>query len=269
MYPPPPENPAVDRAAFDKHTIETPEQIGLHFALAGVGSRFLAILIDTIIQTVTGIIVFIGFALTIAIFGRGGGGASVWLIALAFIGAFLLLYGYFAIFEILMNGQTPGKQIIGIRVIKESGRPLTPAETIGRNLMRIVDQMPAMYAVGLVTMFLNGSNKRVGDLVAGSIVIRESKKDKEAPWLATPVSQSQTLTSQPAHPGAQRISIEDLRLMDTFLNRRHEMDADLRSRMANQILARLRTQIEIPEDGRPAEEIIETLARERRETYGA
>jgi uncharacterized RDD family membrane protein YckC len=257
----------MDGAGIDKHTIETPEQIGLDFALAGVGSRFLAILIDTIIQTVTGVVVFIAFVLVVAVLGRGSGGPSVWLIALGALSAFLLLYGYFAIFEIVLNGQTPGKRIIGIRVIKESGRPLTPAETIGRNLMRIIDQLPAMYAIGLVTMFLNGSNKRLGDLVAGSIVIRESKKDKEAPWLA--MQSSQPTASPRVYPGAQRISVEDLRLMDTFLNRRNDMEADLRSRMANQILARLKAQIEIPDDGRPAEEIIETLARERRETYGS
>lgn len=264
MHPPPPERAAFVGAAIDKHTIETPEQIGLHFAVAGVGSRFLAILIDTLIQTGIGIVA--GIAIFGIILTIGPAGApSVWLLALAAFAAFLLLYGYFAIFEILWNGQTPGKRIIGIRVIKESGRPLTPAETIGRNLMRIVDQMPAMYAIGIVTMFLNSRNKRVGDLVAGSIVIRESRKDKQAPWLAT---QSPQPVGAPAHAGAQRISMNDLRLMDTFLNRRHEMEPDIRSRMANQILARLRSQMEIPEDGRPADEVIETLARERRETYG-
>ena len=134
--------------------------------------------------------------------------------------------------------------------------------------MRIVDQMPAMYAIGLVTMFLNGRNKRLGDLVTGSIVIRESKKDKQAPWLAAQSSHSRPFASQSAHPAALRISVDDLRLMDTFLNRRNDMDADLRSRMASQILARIRMQFEIPDDGRRAEEIIETLARERRETYG-
>ncbi|HVW08412.1 MAG TPA: RDD family protein [Bryobacteraceae bacterium] len=267
MYPPPPERPAFDGAAFDKHTIETPEQIGLDFAVAGVGSRFLAILIDTLIQTGIGIAVAIAvFAMTFAI--GPGGAPSVWLLALAAFGAFLLLYGYFAIFEIIWNGQTPGKRIIGLRVIKDSGRPLTPAETIGRNLMRIVDQMPAMYAIGIVTMFLNSRNKRLGDLVAGSIVIRESKKDKEAPWLAAGTVQQQPPAPQPVSHGAHRISIDDLRLMDTFLNRRNEMEPDVRSRMASQILARLRAHTEIPEDGRPAEEIIQSLARERRETYG-
>jgi uncharacterized RDD family membrane protein YckC len=253
--------------AFDKHTIETPEQIGLHFALAGVGSRFLAILLDTVFQIVAALLVTIAIVAVIAVTGPGGA-PSVWLLAFAALGAFLLLYGYFAIFEILWNGQTPGKRIIGIRVIKESGRPLTPAETIGRNLMRIVDQMPAMYAIGLVTMFLNSRNKRLGDLVAGAIVIRESKQNKEKPWLATPAGPSQPLPAQPAYPAAQRISVENLRLLDTFLNRRHEMTADVRSRMANQILARLNEQMEIPDHGRPAEEIIEALARERRETYG-
>lgn len=106
-------------------------------------------------------------------------------------------------------------------------------------------------------------------------MIRESKKDKETPGLATQTSQPQPFASPPTHPGARRISVDDLRLsvddlrlMDTFLNRRRDMDVDLRSRMASQILARLKAQIEMPDDGRTAEEIIETLARERRETYG-
>ena len=87
---------------------------------------------------------------------------------------FALYYGYFAAFEILWNGQTPGKRAAGIRVIKESGRPLSAAETIGRNLLRIVDQLPGFYAIGIVTSLLNAQNKRFGDFVAGSIVVRES-----------------------------------------------------------------------------------------------
>src|SRR5580658_8826695 len=147
---------------FDKHTIETPEQIRLEFAVAGIGSRFLALAIDTLIQIGLGLVV-----LLVVFLSRTAGAfinlSGQWGVALLIAAVFLLIYGYFACFEILWNGQTPGKRIIGLRVVKNSGRPLTPAETIGRNLMRIVDQLPVFYAVGVIAALINSENKRLGD----------------------------------------------------------------------------------------------------------
>src|SRR5580658_331155 len=242
---------------FDKHTIETPEQLRLDFAVAGIGSRFLALAIDTLIQ----IAVLIATIVLVGILGVGGQ-RSVWVIALASAGFFLLFYGYFAFFEILWNGQTPGKRAIGIRVVKDSGRPLTAAESIGRNLLRTVDQLPFFYAVGIVSAILTSGNKRLGDLVAGSMVVRESSLAAIKPVWQT------TRTETGPFLGGKALSIEDLSLIDAFLNRRNELAPEVRSRMAAQILNQLRPKLPLLDPRLSTESVLESLAWERRSAGG-
>jgi uncharacterized RDD family membrane protein YckC len=131
----------------DKLTIETPEQTALDFHVAGIGRRFIALALDTLVQTAVGLIVGIAGAFGVAGLSKYWPTSEMWGVALLILFSFLLYFGYFAPFEVLWNGQTPGKRWTKIRVIKDSDRPLTPAESIGRNLMRIVDWMPTMYAV--------------------------------------------------------------------------------------------------------------------------
>ena len=87
--------------------------------------------------------------------------------------AFLLYYGYFAAFEALWGGQTPGKRAVGLRVISVTGQPITTFDALLRNLLRIVDQMPGIYAVGVLSIFFTARNQRLGDLVAGTVVVQE------------------------------------------------------------------------------------------------
>jgi len=149
----PPAFPPAPGAYGDKLTIETPEQTALEFPIAGVGSRFLAIALDTVIQGVAAILVGIGLALLPA---RAAVPVPslprLWGITIFVFVVFSVYFGYFAIFEAVWNGQTPGKRVVRIRVIKETGRPIAPAESVARNLMRIVDQLPALYAVGIVSV---------------------------------------------------------------------------------------------------------------------
>ena len=249
----------------DQHTIETPEQMSLDLPMAGIGSRFLAMAVDTLIQIGIGLVALI----VVGILGAAGALSriqeySVWLVATFVIVVFLLMYGYFAIFEILWNGQTPGKRIAGIRVVKDSGRPLTAAESIGRNLFRIVDYLPGFYAVGVLVALLNAKNKRIGDFIAGSIVIREASLSELKPVWQTP--DAAAAQSRPPLGGA-KLSIEDLSLIDTFLNRRHNLAPDVRSQMAHQILNRLKPKLLLPDDENwSAESILESLAYERRST---
>ena len=126
----------------EKLTIETPEQTPLEFAIAGIGSRFLAMMIDTLIQIAIGVVIGVGGGLLLSLLKIGGELSSLWIIAIMIVFFLVLLYGYFAIFEAIWNGQTPGKRKMGIRVIKDSGRPITPAESVARNLLRLVDQLP-------------------------------------------------------------------------------------------------------------------------------
>ncbi len=204
-------------SSADKLTIQTPEQIALDFAVAGIGSRFLALAYDMLIQFLIGIIVGVAGAVAVGGMATVAPRAGMWGAAILVLFYFFLYFGYYPLFEILWNGQTPGKRKAGIRVIKDSGRPLTAAETIGRNLMRIVDWLPFFYGVGMVSAFLTKGNKRLGDLVVGSLVVREtSLGDLKPAWQTAPAS-----VSSPFGPlGADRLSPEDCALIDSFLNRR-------------------------------------------------
>jgi uncharacterized RDD family membrane protein YckC len=252
-----PDQPSPDSIAA-RHTIETPEQMTLAFTLAGIGSRFLAVAVDTLIQAGVAIVLFI-IIILMSLPGR-----SAWTVAVLVAGLFLLNFGYFAIFEILWNGQTPGKRMVGIRVVKDSGRPLTPPETIGRNLLRIVDQLPVLYGVGIVVALANAQNRRLGDFLAGSIVIREGSLAQIKPvWQA---GEAQAAPSAPV-AGVASLSVDDLVLMDTFLNRRSELAADVRARMADEILRKLQPKLSLPPQGeQSSESILESLAYQRRST---
>jgi uncharacterized RDD family membrane protein YckC len=264
MSPQQPGSVHPERTVYDKHTIETPEQLRLDFPVAGIGSRFLALVIDTLIQVaVTVVAILTLLMLSVAAQAVRAGRSSLWIVALAGFFFFLLFFAYFAIFEIVWNGQTPGKRAIGIRVISESGRPLTVAESIGRNLLRIVDQLPGFYAIGIVVALLNSRNQRLGDLLAGSIVVRESSLAAIKPvWQSGPRAGDRML-------GASALSGEDMQLIEAFLNRRGDLMPDVRSRMASQILKQLKERRPFLADaGDSAELALESLAREYRSAGG-
>jgi uncharacterized RDD family membrane protein YckC len=251
-------------SSADKLTIQTPEQTALDFAVAGIGSRFLALAYDMLIQFLIGIIVGVAGAVAVGGMATVAPRAGMWSAAIFVLIYFFLYFGYYPLFEILWNGQTPGKRKAGIRVIKDSGRPLTPAETIGRNLMRIVDWLPFFYGVGMVSAFLTKGNKRLGDLVVGSLVVREtSLSDLKPAWQTAPAS-----VSSPFGPlGADRLSPEDCALIDSFLNRRSALEAGVRFRMAEEVLRRLKPKLMLPaESTLSTEKILEALAYERRAT---
>lgn len=249
-------------SSADKLTIQTPEQTALDFAIAGIGSRFLALAYDMLIQFVVGTILGIAGAVAMTRIASVAPRAGMWGAAVLVLIYFFLYFGYYPLFEILWNGQTPGKRKTGIRVIKDSGRPLTPAETIGRNLMRIVDWLPFFYGVGMVSAFLTKGNKRLGDLVVGSLVVREtSLSDLKPAWQTAPIS----IASSWGPLGADRLTAEECALVDSFLNRRNALEVDVRFRMGEEVLRRLRPKLTLPaESSLSTEKILEALAYERR-----
>ncbi len=235
--------------------------------MAGVGSRFLALLIDTLIQT--GLLILAGIVL--ALLGFTGllvraPLAMAWMLAGLIALAFLLLYGYFILFEIFWSGQTPGKRRIGLRVVKDTGRRLSPLETIARNLVRIVDQLPGFYALGIVVALCNRQNKRLGDFVAGSLVIREASLSQ--------IKQTWNRPESPGAPhaplGAGRLSEDDLILIESFLQRRHELLPDIRRRIAGDIFHRVETKLTVTSGEQPdLERLLEAAVHERRAGNGA
>src|SRR6266849_5368333 len=255
--------------ADDKLIIDTPEQIPLEFVLAGVGSRALALMLDTLIMVLVFLVVGVIGAFLVGGLSSYWSGASNWAAAIFIFLLFLIQWGYFAISEILMKGQTFGKRQLNLRVIKDSGAPITANDAVGRNLLRVVDSFPfifpfAFYGVGILTAMFNKQNKRLGDLVAGTVVVHERPLGEMQPvWAlssSVPGAQTPTLVYNIA-----RLSVEELQLIEAFLQRRYELPPQLRIQTAFQIAARVSRTLEIPQEGRPdPETLLETLARERR-----
>lgn len=227
--------------------IETPERVPLSFALASIGNRFLAVAIDHFIQYLT---IFLTAWVFLYISGANLGGetmdavfadASNWTIAILIIIVFALFTGYFAVFEWLWNGQTPGKRFMKLRVIREDGRPLTLWEALARNLLRIFDAVPGfvlpVYSIGLVMIFLNKRDQRIGDLFAGTVVIRE--RTDEAPTFDETFSNRisdaafHRVQKQTAFQ-ANVVSLkeEEIEVIESFLRRRWDLTEKQRIWMA-------------------------------------
>src|SRR5271156_4545441 len=168
----------------DQLNIETPEQVALRFPIAGVGSRFLALLTDLVIQGLALLAMFFIFVLIIGSSKKLPGLSAPseiavkWFIAAVVLFYFLLYWGYYSLFEAFRNGQTPGKRLLKIRVIKDSGRQITLFEALARNLLRVIDMLPSFYLVGVISMLCNREQKRLGDLVAGTIVVHERSDEQ-------------------------------------------------------------------------------------------
>lgn len=155
-------------------SVETPEQIDINFQQAGIGSRFYAALIDTALLT---LISLAGYYVNRQFISELGDIVGNWLGAVGGIIVFALFWGYYIVFEVTTNGQTLGKLALGLRVIKEGGYPIGFADSAIRNLVRIVDFLPFFYGVGLICMLINRNWKRLGDLAAGTLVIKTARTD--------------------------------------------------------------------------------------------
>lgn len=248
----------------DKLTIDTPEQVHLEFVLADIGSRFMAVFADFVIQIVVALVFVI-----VDETADGGkllskmSGAHVWVKAVLIFLNFCLWWGYYAAFEGLWNGQTPGKRWAGIRVIKETGRPINAFEAIGRNLVRFIDFLPIIppYAVGIVTMLLNSKNRRLGDFVAGTLVVHDNKAQESDLFFNTPEKTSAFPVYQ-----AGRLGVPEVELIETFLARRLDIPADVRQQSAVRIANMISAKLGIDPSSRPAdnENFLELVVREFR-----
>jgi len=224
----------------DTLVIETPERVPLHFALASIGNRFIACAIDHTIQILALFALVIVFLIIAGFsdFGDRLTSAPNWVKAILIIFVFLLMSGYFAFFEWMWNGQTPGKRWLKLRVIREDGRPISFFEAMVRNLLRVVDFLvPPFYSIGLISVFATARDQRVGDLVAGTVVVRE--REAEAPEFAqvfaAPVSDPALRRSfKPVEFTASLSSLTDseIQVVETFLRRRWDLSDVPRQWMA-------------------------------------
>jgi uncharacterized RDD family membrane protein YckC len=243
----------------DKLIIDTPEQVHLEFTLAGIGSRFMAVFLDMLIQLV-GFLLLIFLSFLWASSGFWNYRRSIWWNAIVTLVVFCIYWVYYALFEALWKGQTPGKRWAGIRVIKETGRPINAFEAIARNLVRVIDFFPGFYGVGVLTMLLNAKNRRLGDYVAGTIVVHETSDRESSLFFNTPVRADFTLHQ------AAGLTVQEAELIETFLARRLEIPPEVRRYNAQRITDMISTRLQIPPEARPPdnENFLELMVREFR-----
>jgi uncharacterized RDD family membrane protein YckC len=216
--------------------IETPENVELEQRLAGIGSRFIAGLVDGLILTGISIalaIVFTALAMLDPFESRFGLGVALYALAV-----FLLFWGYFVFFEYRTNGQTPGKKTVRIRVVREGGMPITFRDVAVRNLLRIVDAFPSMVVcvIGGIAMFATKKCQRLGDLAAGTVVVSEQSVDYSAK------SDRRVTAEWEADAGAAALRAtgltpEEYRVLSNYWLRRSELTLEARYNVLPKLLA--------------------------------
>ena len=220
--------------------IDTPENVTFDYHVAGIGSRFVAALVDTLLIVILQVLIIGTLSLIIFKSGLETDAMGPWLTAIFGLISFLFLWGYYIFFEMLWNGQSPGKRWLGLRVIRIDGTPISITESLIRNLVRIVDLLPTAYGFGVVTMFINSQSRRLGDLAAGTLVVHENAPISVQALGVMQVNASHTMSLKPVSAAdfpVERLTSQEVHLIEEFLQRREEMQH--RQQLALQILNRL------------------------------
>ncbi len=221
--------------------ITTPEQVSLNYKIAGLGSRATAHILDWLL------LIFIGFALSL------GSGlileqlpASIaetvmrYAVAIVILILFFLLWGYFMLFEFFGAGRTPGKMLVGIRVIQDNGQSLTFLSSAVRNLLRIIDFLPLFYLLGILMIFFHARHKRVGDLAAGTLVVyqRKTKRKKKKNRLEKEIERRLNINPVALELDdwtIKKIGSREWKLIETYIKRRPSLPPKEQKEMTLQV----------------------------------
>jgi uncharacterized RDD family membrane protein YckC len=235
----------------DRISIPTPEGVELELVLAGVGSRLVGALLDTLLKGVT---LFALWLVSGAVATDGGG----FFVALLIVASFVVLWGYDVAFETLASGRTPGKRAAGLRVVRLGGEPVGFLASAVRNLLRIVDMQPGfVYAVGAVTILFSQRNQRLGDLAAGTLVVRE----RRAPLpFARPAVPDFATADRYAAWDVSGVTAFELVTVRRFLERRWQLDPGARNRLGWELAERLRPKVAGSPPNLHPEQFLEALA---------
>jgi uncharacterized RDD family membrane protein YckC len=211
----------------DRLAIATPEGVEVELTLANIGSRFIAGGIDFTIQLA------VIAALAVILRPAGDAGTAIFSSAM-----FAMIFFYDVLFEVLGRGRTPGKRWTGLRVVRSGGRPITLARSATRNILRIIDILPGFYAVGMTVIFITPRNQRIGDLAAGSHVVRIRHGDRAR------VSAHEDVDPGPAATwDVTAVSQDDVATVRAFLDRRSALQPEHRVHIGGELARRLRPRV--------------------------
>ncbi len=283
--------------ADERYQVETPERVDLDYEVAGLGSRFVAALVDStiigVMATLVWVFGFLGLAvieglwLAIKNIDPGDGDYYAALAVSTFL-TFVVIWGYYVLFEMVWQGQSPGKRWLGLRVIKDGGYPIRFVDSVVRNVVRLVDFLPFYYIVGALVMMLNRRYRRLGDLAAGTIVVKERRDLKlEAlgsgwrhPEAATIDPTRRTGTSAPsplaarvddgvgAHriPNVEWLTPDDQSLLREYLLRRATLLPSAAANLSSTLAARLAQKLDYDLDWQDPDEFLVRLHQQLRQT---
>jgi uncharacterized RDD family membrane protein YckC len=250
-------------------TVRTPEAIAFYYELAGLGSRFLALFIDMAIQIGVSIVLLIvafSGASRAASLGRAlhmnGKEMTSTVLAVAILLFFAIFYGYFIIFEMLWNGQTPGKRLLGIRVVRDGGYPVELVGSIIRNLIRVLEFSLGFYFLSVISMLASSENKRLGDYAAGTIVVRDRGFEVRDPkhWLRPAAGD----LSSDASRKLASLSADELALVDRYVDRKTSLDPRAAREAAARIASALRPKVDADLAALPDDQLLMRIATRER-----
>jgi uncharacterized RDD family membrane protein YckC len=254
----------------DEMRIETPEQIDLALEPAGLGSRFVARALDILVQIGILVLVAIPCVLLLGLAGitldLSNNVAVGYVAAVLALALFLVQFVYDIFFELRRNGQTPGKSRAGIRVMRDGGAPVDFWSSCIRNILRVADFLPAAYLGGALLILLSSRRQRLGDLAAGTVVIRERS-------VGMPDDMGQVVEKYASDEfvfTAEQISTcgpNDRHVLRSYFQRCHEMENGSRRRLARQLVKTFCTKTgfqpdEPIDDGHTAEAFLASLYRD-------
>lgn len=224
---------------MDSLTLSTPERVSLSLPVAGVGSRTGAYLIDTAAMFLFWLVVYFVLSLGMQVIDELRALSGITQMVLL-IGVFATQWIYWTATETFWNGQSLGKRLVGIRVVREDGSPVGFFESAVRNLLRVIDFLPAAYCLGVITTLFSRQHRRLGDIAAGTLLIREEKIDLDRYVATSPVAAQ--AVAGPA------LSAADTELILSFLERAKSLEAEARQRLARGLVTRFGASL--PEDER-------------------
>jgi uncharacterized RDD family membrane protein YckC len=240
--------------------VETADHVVLRYDLAGGGNRGFAALIDFVLATLIFIGAFFMFSLFAGVVGFQGAAPYFGIAALL---TFAIAWSYFILLEWLGNGQTIGKRIFGLRVIADDGAPAGFTAVLVRNLVRMVDFLPGFYGFGLLAIVVSSRSQRLGDLAAGTFVVRAPRPQLDYFSLRTV-----TPLGAGVHVATRVMPGEAQRLVREFVAREAKLAPDHRARLAKQLADRLRPYARDVDPGLDDVELIRAIARSLRASGG-
>ncbi len=231
----------------ERVNLRVPEQVEVSYELAGLGSRFLAALIDTFLAgLLVALLAFAAWAIRAHLSGEVG--VSAFTAGIVLGGAILLYIAYHVFFELTREGKPPGKAMTGLRVISVDGASVAPEQSAVRNILRIVDLLPISYAIGVIALLITARNQRLGDLAGGTMVVKERMLPiEELPEEETERPQRPELPPEVSEEvlrvvrvGARVVTREEAKTIRRYLDRRFELAPEARRRLAVRLAEGLR-----------------------------